>query len=565
MTGIIHPSGLKQEDFPNSNGEWLVYQALSRIIMDREWVVLYDVWQERHVSQSHGQHDFIVMIPEKGIIVIEVKGSVIRIGNGGKMESLNRGRSEWVDIGSPFAQAKDNSYSLINDIDYTIKKLRKRPLVTWGVMFPEMGEWRESIEWPSYRLFINRNDDGRIGTVDLIRFLYDLTDHEFNAVNNSPANQLRFDRFSFEEYKILAGVIRPLGPEEFKVAPRPQGKDQEFEQLSIETLGGLDHLLGLNSLYFLGGAGTGKTWLCNRMIKRSLDTGSNVVVITHSELLKDWVRVNLGAKYEENALFLSANEYIKDGAIDEEFYRKMKYFAEKRGKFDVYIDEAQDVIPFFDIDKFEGIIGIDRKEIKWRLFGDPEKQAKWTDTEGSIDFFISELGLNTTSIPLRTNLRNSIKVFERLKKIIVDPVTEIEPNNILGEELYKIGYQSNEMLFEKLDSRIQSLMGQGVAMHRISVISLNEDLKKKYLASSSLSDKIADIHEMGAFIEMQKVTVAEVHEFKGLENDHILLIGLDRSMNELSKELYVAISRAKLGLSLFTPFSKLPEYMTIYS
>ena len=115
MTGIIHPSGLKQEDFPNSNGEWLVYQALSRIIMDREWVVLYDVWQERHVSQSHGQHDFIVMIPEKGIIVIEVKGSVIRIGNGGKMESLNRGRSEWVDIGSPFAQAKDNSYSLINE------------------------------------------------------------------------------------------------------------------------------------------------------------------------------------------------------------------------------------------------------------------------------------------------------------------------------------------------------------------------------------------------------------------------------------------------------------------
>jgi hypothetical protein len=355
-----------------------------------------------------------------------------------------------------------------------------------------------------------------------------------------------------------------MDPEEFKMAHKPQGRDHDFEQLSIETLGGLAHLIGLNSLFFSGGAGTGKTWLCSWMLKRTLDAGVNCLVITHSELLKDWIKVTLGKEYEGKCLFLSTHEHLKEDELTEEFYDQLKQFSTNRTSVDVFIDEAQDVVPFFDIERYESIVGTSRNDIKWRLFGDPEKQAKWSETESSIQQFIEILGLHTTQIPLKTNLRNSVKVFERLKKVIVDPITDLEPNNILGEEPYKVGYDSDAMLFKLLDSRIERLVSEGVALHRISVISLNDELKKKYLASTQLGEKICDIQVKGSFIEMKKVTVSEVHEFKGLENDHILLIGLDKSIKELSKELYVAISRAKLGLSLFSPFSKLPEYMTIY-
>ena len=62
---------------------------------------------------------------------------------------------------------------------------------------------------------------------------------------------------------------------------------------------------------------------------------------------------------------------------------------------------------------------------------------------------------------------------------------------------------------------------------------------------------------------MSGITVSQVHDFKGLENDYIILYGISESMKSLSKELYVGISRAKLGLTFMIKDSQFHSYIEL--
>ena len=73
---VFIPS-VKPEDFNNSYGEMKVYEAL-RSLNDK-YTVFYSLsWVGVNEKRTIGEADFVILHPEKGVMVIEVKSEQSR-------------------------------------------------------------------------------------------------------------------------------------------------------------------------------------------------------------------------------------------------------------------------------------------------------------------------------------------------------------------------------------------------------------------------------------------------------------------------------------------------------
>lgn len=555
MLGILSPPDLVEKDFIKSKGEWLLYDAFKRLLIEENWIVLFDVWQEEHVSQSHGQHDFLVFVPELGILVLEVKGSKIQIHNSG-FESLNRRKNSWEKIKDPFKQSLDNCYSLIQDKSFNSmsKKLRKRILITWGVVFPEMASWNFTTEYQEQRLFINQEEVSRIDLSRLKSFIINLLSYEKQVTENS-----KFDSLNFEEARLMTSAIRTLDYSEYKHVRFLDDSVSKFEELAEKSFQGIELISRLPFLIIEGGAGTGKTWLSVKILKKRLQDGQKCLFITHSKALNDWIHHSLVVDgIESNALFFSDSDLIKTDL-------RIKDILDFVGDniINIFIDEAQDVLPKLDIEFWKDCFGDKISNHSWVVSGDPERQARWSDSSKSWYDFVKSSYFQPTCIPLEKNLRNSLNVHKVLSSVHKEPQMSTKPNNILGEDLYKCLYTTRNELFEKVETRLKKLIEEGVHQHRITILTINDELKNSLKNHLSTEFDVRDIYDDNSFLDFDCLTICDVHDFKGLENDHILLCGLKNNPNLILKELYIGVSRAKIGLSLFIRMSDFPFYVEL--
>ena len=110
------PEKVRRE--PRLWAEVEMYDALARG-MGFGWVVFYDVAWLGKVRQfdapRDGQTDFIVAHPEKGILLIEVKGGTIRF-DGPSRQWISTDREGVDHKTSPFSQVRDSKYALLNKL-----------------------------------------------------------------------------------------------------------------------------------------------------------------------------------------------------------------------------------------------------------------------------------------------------------------------------------------------------------------------------------------------------------------------------------------------------------------
>lgn len=93
-------------------GEKELFATLRDQLQRHDWVVMHSLNLPRHLRRNAGEIDFLIMIPGKGILVLEVKshGSV-RYQNG--VWSLG---NEEPTVRGPFKQAAEAMYSLKKDL-----------------------------------------------------------------------------------------------------------------------------------------------------------------------------------------------------------------------------------------------------------------------------------------------------------------------------------------------------------------------------------------------------------------------------------------------------------------
>lgn len=91
-----------------SPGEKKLFTYLNESPKTEGWVVLHSLHIARHISKTKGEADFVVLIPNLGIVIIEVKAhQEIRVKQG----SWFFGRDN-VPHESPFKQGETAMYSI---------------------------------------------------------------------------------------------------------------------------------------------------------------------------------------------------------------------------------------------------------------------------------------------------------------------------------------------------------------------------------------------------------------------------------------------------------------------
>jgi DNA polymerase III delta prime subunit len=483
-----------------------------------------------------GEIDFVVIIPNKGILCLEVKAC----------SSLRREGGLWYygagakpDPRGPFKQASEAMHSLRQRL------VARNPgfsrVVFWSaVIFPYIRFTAISGEWHAWQVIDSR--DFRSASVS--RLILNVIDKARGFLSNCPA-ALWFNPNSQEpsprQCKTIADVLRP----EFEyfedsktVALR---REAELKQYTDEQYIALDAMETNSRVVFAGPAGTGKTLLAIEAARRSLAAGRKVLFICFNRFLGRWLEgqtsglrpdivtktlhrhmldIAKAAPDDTNSVFwqdelpLLAIDKLLDKMDDQNLYDEL------------VVDEAQDILrksylDFLDLNLRGGL-----SAGRWRLFGDFEKQVIYDAASLSLDKFIQSRGLNIPVYSLRVNCRNTPRVASLAHLLgglepgysrVLRPDDRSDPEliyyadeneqgqllvNVL-ERFYREGFSGNEIV-------VLSSLGYGTCAARVDQSPWRDRLRPFEAANKG------------------NIGYCTIHSFKGLEAPCVIITDIDR-------------------------------------
>jgi hypothetical protein len=416
---LIFPSLIPADSPP---GEREVYQRLKNDPETSRWIVLHSLDIANHISQLAGEADFVVIVPGKGVVCIEVKShSVIRCTGG----DWYYGKNTVPDPRGPFKQVATAMHSIRNHL------IKIRPdfgrIVFWSVVvFPYAAGNVITGEWHPWQLI----DRKLFSSAPLSKLILSVIDNARRILDSKQVGW--FHPNSGEPYpeqvEDIAKILRPSF--EFYESARSREKrvNNELKQYTEDQLAAIDHMESNARVIYTGPAGTGKTLIAMEAARRSYNIKRSTLFICYNNLLGKWLK-------EQTA---SLSEYVKTSTLhalmldvakqspyinmeDNEFWEDklplmaMEGLVENADKayqqFDeLIVDEAQDVITDRYLDFLDLILCGGLASGRWRFFGDFEKQAIYRSNVLNLGKFLAGRGNNAPEYKLRDNCRNTPRV-----------------------------------------------------------------------------------------------------------------------------------------------------------
>ena len=212
-------------------------------------------------------------------------------------------------------------------------------------------------------------------------------------------------------------------------------------------------------------------------------------------------------------------------------------------KYEVLIvDEGQDLFNVVDRDKLDNLLIGELNKGEWYIFHDTNHQALEVVDKDALEFLND---IPHAEIPLTTNCRNTDPILKYVEKHL--DVDMGKKDEINGPKVIQT-FASGEINI--LESTINQLLTDGIPSSHITLLSNLEYAKS---SAASLPDKLQskiiqlDDYSIRNF-PSDEISFAEIKNFKGLENEVIILIDLPKPNKNIEKGralYYVAMSRAK--------------------
>lgn len=538
---------------PGKQGEVKVYN-LFKEKLGKDWTVCHSVsWLGKVYAsgdQRDGETDFIIANPKYGIIIAEVKGG-IRIeynGMANKWFSISGGGKKY-QIKDPYIQARDNKYSFITNVKTWRRSTNGIGVVNicHAVVFPDTSFTKGSLPLYAKRAITIVEDD-----------FTDIKNVLINIIKFSCNNKKIDEIAAINLIRDIRNNIAPSFLLERKLVHVISEEEKEFINLTEQQYSLLKVLQKIRRASISGCAGSGKTMLAIKKAEMVAGSGFSTLLCCFNTLLG-----------KELHCIESCNEGITGGNYHSIMHKILgQYFGlAYKDRLDILNNESKllDLLLQSDLPKYDAIIIDEGQDFSAFQLEVMELML----VEGGVFYVFwdnnqrvmrSDFGLpfNLQEFDLDTNLRNTKKIFNEVKKYYYQE----KPIDHIGPDGWDVKYCStyNFLRTKELKQRLSQEITELIKTHSIKPDDITILTFKSKENSALVDFSLPGMTGCCFSDDLQKnsIRVETVRRFKGLESPVVIVTELDEyyAMNdvELWENLcYIAFSRAKNYLVIVCP------------
>ena len=530
------------EDRKNEHAEKKVFEAL-KTVADR-----YDIFYSRKfVGAGEGKKpeyeiDFIIAIPEKAILCLEVKGGAINYDGMADRWTQN-GRS--MDK-RPDSQASAASHALTRQFSSEVSQMP----VGWGLCFPDC-QIQHDVPFPAS---IDPNqviDEASLLHIDsALPGVFD-----FLKRQNPGREGARHWQYSSLKQQLLRGLgfVQLLGT-------KIKYQEKRFVELTEQQLDMFQRFAANDNLLISGPAGSGKTILAKTAAQDLVNEGKRVLLMCYNRTLANKIRYEFSKREEliEVKTFHSlAREIITthdagwweshSKGASSDFWemdvpaKMLECLPSYSKRFDALIvDEGQDFKEFW----FELIFQLVPSDGKRLVFLDRMQNifGHYTTVPASVPFI---------KYDLRENCRNTREIVSYLSNLLGEEIPSFSgsPQGAgVVIETFKNSLEQQKFVLDEIKSLIKE---HDITASQILLL-LNSTKAESCLGNTTKAGSLAiqSLDNKGR-MNNDSIQYTTINTFKGLEADVVFVLDTHLiSDSQRMEKLYTEASRARHKLYL---------------
>lgn len=554
------------DDSTVSNAEIRIFNLLQNDPDTESWIVLHSLGLSRRAAKPYGEIDFVVLVPEGGLICLEVKGGRIICLDGIWYTMDRYGRRHQMKR-SPFMQAREGMFALRAELlrYFGAEHPASRCVTGYAAIFPdvpsppqtpEFEPW-ESIDSDALRVPISRS----------IRSLIKNQRKKFSRsgdVSLSPQTMREIRQFLRPDFDAV--ITRSV---------QIRRTEEKLLRLTEEQYDVLDRLSENERCLIKGPAGTGKTLLGLEFARRSAAEGARTLFVCYNRMLGDWMKeqtvgldgITCGSFYRclrDLILASPFGEEFKEQAQSRtahELYNEVFPFygelagSETNAPFDVLVlDEAQDLLKKPVLNVLNAWLKGGLAGGHWAIIGDFTRQAIYTGNgDDAADSLLQQYCPYYTRERLTLNCRNTRQVAEETGLLSGFFSLPYRLGRVEGLAVDYRYWRNADHQAQVLSGVIEKLLDEGVDPEDITVLSPRK-FRNSVAYTLSENDRF-DFYELQErnpkHSKTARIPFSTIHAFKGMESPVIVMCDVDMIDSEEPQALlYVGMSRARSHLTI---------------
>ena len=533
---IMHPTNItKRKHVPS---EEKFFNACRDQLSDKYHVFFSVRWySEENGKRIDSECDFLIFNPDYGFLCVECKG-----GRGIYVENEDNDETWFLEEFDEDRKLRCSPYKQAEESMRFFKRYYEDEL---EMAYP--GIYGNAVAFPNFVvsspitiesplvLTIDAEDMGNLQARIIEIFRY------FNVKKGSRSSFMAPDA-----QKKFINLINKRIALSIAAGALIEDKDRELAEINQTQDVVIDLLSHYPRAFIIGGAGTGKTWIGIKKIKRCIAEGKRPLYLCYNRTLAERVKIHIDSSdadvYSIDDLALSLlGDHAKDAPIINgcKEYSDMLGQIPALGQYDlVVVDEAQD----FTEDWAYCANLLVKENGSLYVFYD-ESQNVFSRDFGDKFFIDGE------PFVLRYNIRNTSNIYQyTLDRTSLGTDTLV--NQIEGVEPDERSVNRKQAVISFIDSIINKLVNrEGVSPDKITILS------NRRLDQSVLSD----VYYVGGYplvsLERKKersIVFSTVEAFKGLESDIVIFINHTYKNEAKTEEVrsiqYTAFTRARFYL-----------------